>query len=289
MRLKLIKKGFSYSQDGPGNRLVYHLQGCNMNCRWCANPESIGLEGSFIIHEENLLDEVCPFGNIRNRKLDRKACASCESRPCIKKYKNEGIQLSYFEMEETAIIAEVRESRSLFFDGGGITFTGGEPTLQFQALKRLLKTLKEEGIHTAIETNATHVRLQELFPYIDTLIMDFKHIDRKLHQMFTGISNEQIKRNIGKAMELHSNVLIRTLLVQGVNENEKFIKEYLSFYLQFQSRHTQFEFLKFHEYGKEKWKQVGLSYKMHNGYVSEETREAFEKEYEAKGLRITRT
>ena len=59
--------------------------------------------------------------------------------------------------------------KPMFFDGGGVTFSGGEATMQFGALKELLKRLKEAGIHTAIETNGTHARLEELFPYGDRL------------------------------------------------------------------------------------------------------------------------
>ena len=39
--MKILQKGFNYSQDGPGNRLVYHTQGCNFRCKWCSNPESM--------------------------------------------------------------------------------------------------------------------------------------------------------------------------------------------------------------------------------------------------------
>lgn len=40
----VLQKGFNYSQDGPGNRLVYHLQGCNFACKWCSNADSIPRE-----------------------------------------------------------------------------------------------------------------------------------------------------------------------------------------------------------------------------------------------------
>ena len=42
--MKVFGKGFNYSQDGPGNRLVYHLSGCNMKCIWCSNPEGMDLK-----------------------------------------------------------------------------------------------------------------------------------------------------------------------------------------------------------------------------------------------------
>ena len=41
MTIEYFQKGFNYNQDGPGNRLVYHLAGCNMRCPWCSNPEGV--------------------------------------------------------------------------------------------------------------------------------------------------------------------------------------------------------------------------------------------------------
>ena len=52
MTLRIFQKGFNYSQDGQGNRLVYHLQGCNMKCKWCANPEGMPVDGA-VIHEKD--------------------------------------------------------------------------------------------------------------------------------------------------------------------------------------------------------------------------------------------
>ena len=45
MKMVIFEKGFNYSQDGPGNRLVYHLSGCNMYCPWCSNPEGMSTKG----------------------------------------------------------------------------------------------------------------------------------------------------------------------------------------------------------------------------------------------------
>ena len=104
----VLQKGFNYSQDGPGNRLVYHLQGCNFACKWCSNADSI---------------------------------------PC---YNSAAKEYTVDELYD-----EIMRSRMMFFDGGGVTFTGGECCIQAEELFALLKRLRESSIHTAIETNGS--------------------------------------------------------------------------------------------------------------------------------------
>ena len=122
--MRIFQKGFNFSQDGPGNRLVYHLQGCNMKCIWCSNPEGMDMCG--------------------------------------------GKEYSILE-----IFDEIMSSKMMFFSGGGVTFTGGEATIQYDELLTLMKKLKQASVHTAIETNGTSKKLQELLLYVDYLIMDF--------------------------------------------------------------------------------------------------------------------
>ena len=71
MNLRFFQKGFNYSQDGRGNRLVYHLQGCNMRCPWCANPEGISRMGTLMTDPDWLDESCCPKGAVSDGKLDR--------------------------------------------------------------------------------------------------------------------------------------------------------------------------------------------------------------------------
>ena len=147
--MKVLQKGFNYSQDGPGNRLVYHLQGCNFRCKWCSNADSI------------------PMSN-----------------PRAKDYTVDEIE------------NEVLRSRMMFFDGGGVTFTGGEATLQSKELELILKKLKADGVNTCMETNGSYAKLPELAGSIDVLIIDLKHFDDDKHRYWTGASNAATKRNL---------------------------------------------------------------------------------------------
>ncbi len=248
MKLNVFQKGFNYSQDGQGNRLVYHLQGCNMRCPWCSNPE-----GMF---SENPL--------------------------CSKKK-------PMYEYTAEDIVKEAHSCKIMFFDGGGITFTGGEPTLQFNALKGALIALKKDGFHTAIECNASHPNLPSLFPYVDQLIMDFKHWDGKTHLAITGIGNDTVKKNIEQAFAKHKNVLIRTVLVHGVNDTVSDAENFVSFYKKFDTGHAKFEFLPYHEYGKEKWQQCNREYTVKNGFIKDETLKIYTKLYQDNGLTVVRT
>ncbi len=233
--MRIFGKGFNFSQDGPGNRLIYHLSGCNMSCIWCSNPEGMN--------------------------------------------KNAGKEYSINE-----IIKEAISCKPMFFSGGGVTFTGGEATIQFEELIEALKALKAENIHTAIETNGTSKRLNELLPFTDYLIMDFKHYDSDILKEYTGIGNENIKFNFEQNCKNKRQQHIRIPIINGINSEhpEKFA-EYFSL---FDTSNTVFEFLPYHEYGKEKWES---EYKVKNGFITDDILKIFKSTFTAKDLKLITT
>ena len=84
-KIRIFQKGFNYSQDGQGNRLVYHLQGCNMKCPWCANPEGMKMGGALYLDKDWIQDELCPKGAVRVRRNIRffftiKTCRQVQKR-----------------------------------------------------------------------------------------------------------------------------------------------------------------------------------------------------------------
>ena len=212
--MRIFQKGFNFGEDGPGNRLVYHLQGCNMHCPWCSNPEGMGAGGGTEVSVDELLDE------------------------CIR-------------------------SRMLFFSGGGVTFTGGEATVQYDELFSLLSRLREAGIHTAIETNGTSARLGELLSEVDYLMMDFKHFDDGRLRAVTGVGNAVIKQNYEQNCLRGRQQHIRIPLIGGFNASEADAKQFAD---QFRALglpgHGTVELLPYHEYGKEKYAACGLPYTM---------------------------
>lgn len=290
MKLKIFQKGFNYSQDGRGNRLIFHLQGCNMKCPWCSNPEGMPVQGALMTEKEWLKESCCPKGAVKDGHLDRSVCRDCGERPCITGRRQKGIRLSYTEYEVEEIVGECTRSKPMFFDGGGVTLTGGEITLQFDAVKAFLERLKEEGIHTAIESNGSHSRMEELIPLVDQWIMDVKHYDSAVHEQWTGIGNTRTVRTLKKVSAVHPDMLVRVPLIPGFNDSREDAEGFGKLFEEnICGKHTAVEFLTYHEFGKDKWEQCGRAYEMKAGRIAPGTVEYFEKIMAAHGIRCVRT
>ncbi len=252
---------------------------------WCSNPESIA-EGGCILALGEEADRLCPFGAVRNGMPDAGKCDACE-KPCLSAH-SRFLRMSCTEEDTDDVLREVDRSKMLFFDGGGVTFTGGEATLQWDALETLLSALHERGVHTALETNGSHPRLPELFDRIDWLILDCKHWDDETHRRVIGASNRQTLRNLRAAAELRSQLLVRIPLVGGFNDSEHDAQKFRETLSCLRPEHA-VEVLRYHEYGRDKWKQCGMEYGMHDAFVSDETYRQFCAVLRDSGLRLIHT
>lgn len=239
MELRIFQKGFNFSQDGPGNRLVYHLQGCNLRCPWCSNPE--GLTG---------------------------AGGTC--------------------VPVQAVYEEIVRSAPMFFEGGGVTLTGGEVTMQMDAVLELFALLHKAGIHTAIETNGLSPRLPELFPTLDYLMMDCKHYDPVRHAQVTGLSNQPLFSNIRRAVEARVPLALRIPLIGGFNASERDAEGFAELLEKLGAQEwATVEFLPYHEYGKDKYSTLGLPYTMtEQARVAPETVAAMKRMMKEHGFQV---
>ena len=240
--LYLFQKGFHYAQDGPGNRLIYHLQGCPLRCPWCSNPEGLASTGGEGYSVEALADEVM-------------------------------------------------RSRPMFFDGGGVTLTGGEVTMQADGALRLLSLVRAGGVSTCIETNAIFARLPEFFPLVDHLIMDIKHHDPATHKRVTGVSNERAIENLSLAVRAGKEPLVRIPLVGGFNATEKDAEAFARLFCDAGLvGHGSVELLSYHEYGRTKYEKLGIPYTMTgDAFVSGDDYRKFSDVLRAADIKIIKT
>ena len=200
--------------DGPGLRLVVFLQGCPFRCLYCANPDTIELQGG----KETPLQEI----------------------------------------------VEMAVSQKPFFGKrGGITFSGGEPTVQAEALIPLFRDLKSHDIHICLDSNGGvwNKHVEELLTLTDLVLLDVKQANPERHRHLTGRSNEQTLRTAAW-LEAHERPFwLRYVLVPGYSDAEEDIRalgEMLGHYKQIQ----RVEILPYHRLGVHKYEAMGWDYQL---------------------------
>lgn len=157
-----------------------------------------------------------------------------------------------------------RYKNYMMLSGGGVTVTGGEPLLQVKFLIELFKKLKEEGIHTCIDTSgivAITDDVKELLKYTDLVLLDIKHIDDEKCKKLVGVSN---KRELEFAQYLSDNnikIWIRQVLVPGYTDDEEDLKKLKKFIKSLKTVEN-VQILPYHSMGKFKWEKLGNKYEL---------------------------
>jgi len=230
--------------DGPGIRTTVFLKGCQLNCLWCHNPENISAE-----------PEIMDFGEKKASKIVGKV------------------------VEADDVINDVIRDKMFYLDSkGGVTFSGGEPTMQFEFLSELLSLCKSNNIHTAIETNLflPEDKAEEIADKVDLIICDIKMIDSKKHRFYTGVDNELILRNMKRIYDLRKPMIIRIPLISEINNCNSDLNDFLRYFESFESRENiSIEILPYHRFGESKYASLGLDYKIVNGILPSGQAEKF--------------
>jgi pyruvate formate lyase activating enzyme len=262
--------------DGPGLRTTVFLKGCPLKCLWCHNPEGINRSPEIkwvkgkCIGCRNCV-KACP-NSARIALADRisvneKLCNNCIK--CVKACPSKALQMSGETWTVDALVKEVLKDRSFFESfGGGVTISGGEPTVQYEFVEAFLMECKRRNISTALDTcGMAHKRVYEsLLKYTDYLLYDIKEIDSDRHKKFTGAYNEKILENlifIRDYIIKHktTKLWIRTPLIPGAtatNENIKGIGGFIS--KELYDVVEKWELCAFNNLCKDKYNQLGLSW-----------------------------
>lgn len=154
--------------DGPGVRTVVFLKGCYLQCPWCCNPEAIHYDGDEYFDKGNckypIRNPICKDCELHGGNMPKEGCPFG------------GYEKTYKDYEVEELFGLLMRDAALYRDGGGITFSGGEPLLQAIAIKPLLQRLKDEKIHIAFETTlyAPSAQYNAAKEYVDYWLVDLK-------------------------------------------------------------------------------------------------------------------
>lgn len=155
------------------------------------------------------------------------------------------------------------EQKPFFGRRGGVTVSGGEPSLQRVALKKFFEMLHAEGINTALDSNGRLLNdeVKAMHNEVDYLLLDVKHINDDWHKKLTGVSNQSVldvadyRESTGKTM------WIRYVLVPGWSDQPEYLHELGQRFAGFKSI-EKVEVLPYHRLGVHKWKSLNIPYQL---------------------------
>jgi len=257
--------------DGPGIRTAVFFMGCPMRCAWCSNPETWELKKVLLYMEENCEHcftcvTACPEKALEAGGdallIDRAKCTSCGACSEICPTGALSIVGEWLSVDEVA--EEIVKDRP-FYDssGGGVTLTGGEPTMQAVFLEELCRRLRDEYISIALDTCGLFdmEKFRSVAPHVEYVLFDIKAVDPSLHQVYTGVGNAKIMSNLRELDHMGKKIILRMIIIPGINDSREELEKKLAMSENLRNV-VRVDILPYHTLGQGKYPALGMEYSM---------------------------
>ena len=253
--------------DGPGIRTTVFMKGCPLRCLWCHNPEGIVSQPLLSFLPKKCIRcgyclQACAQGAHGfvddEHVLDREKCIVCGT--CARECYSGALEVVGREASVEEVMATVVRDRPFYEDsGGGMTLSGGEPTLQIDFCEALLRAAKGEGLNTCVETCgfSPYDRFERLLPLVDLFLFDLKETDSDLHRKYTGVGNKLILDNLRRLHDSEAHLLLRCPIVPGLNDRADHFDALAQIAVELH-RLEGIEIMPYHALGTDKRERFGL-------------------------------
>lgn len=281
--------------DGPGIRTTVFMKGCPLVCEWCSNPESQRGQPEIMTVDRKCIGcgkcvEICPKGAITldesGRSIEREKCDLCME--CAAACPSGAIEAAGRHVTVGNVVEEVERDRPFYRNsGGGVTISGGEPLLQWEFTREVLKTCKERDLETALDTSghAPWEVVEQVLKYVDLALYDLKYIDSSRHKKDTGVTNEVILHNAERVSSA-VRTWIRFPVIPGCNDSDGEVRKIAEFASKLPIEKV--SILPYHGLGGQKYERLGRVYPL-EGVIppSQERLEHIAGVFESFGLKAT--
>ena len=226
--------------DGDGIRTTVFFKGCPLRCVWCHNPEGLSFEPQKAFYAHKCIG----CGECKKENFSPVDCLG-EARVLYGK-----------EITVDELLPLLWEDKEFYeTSGGGVTLSGGECLMQADFCAELLRQLKANGIHTAVDTCGfvSKEALSKVIPYTDVFLYDVKAYDEDIHIKCTGVSNRQILDNLKYLDSIGAKIEIRIPYVPDYNDGQ--IEKIAHFLAPLQNI-TKIRVLPYHNYAGSKYEAL---------------------------------
>ena len=261
-------QGFS-THDGAGVRTVIFLPGCPLRCRWCANPEAFSIEPKLAVYSIKCkgcgeCKRACPNSIFPPELLAlTSGCEACGS--CVAACPHDALAILGEKVTVEEIVRRV-ERDEIFFrhSGGGVTFSGGEPTVQEGFLRALTESFYRRGVSMWLETCGyfDFDDVKDILEKMEHALYDIKCMNGQLHRQLTGVDNTLILENCKRLHRLGIPLTVRIPAVKDVNFTEENLRATASF-MRENLPGAGIELLPYHNFGHEKYMALGMREQLH--------------------------
>ncbi len=199
--------------DGPGIRTTVFMKGCPLRCQWCHNPEGLSPQPQLMVSKAactgcGACKAVCP---------SPERCTACGK--CIAVCRGGFRKIVGQHWSADDLASRLLKDRDVYaLDGGGVTFSGGEPLMQWRFVEEVIGRL--DGVHTAIETSgfASDSVFCAAMDRCDLIMLDWKVSDPDKHRRYTGVDQEPIRRHAEMLARGNTPFILRMPIIPGVND-----------------------------------------------------------------------